>query len=439
MKRKRKFSSDSLDSLEDAEDEEIHNNNTSSNKLPSGINVQVIAKHDKKLIKLNVLNTTHPHTNRPLVYKPIVQTSVSALNDIDDLPSESDVSTGMVLIPLNNNNTSNNSSGLLVAPNSVSNTIKSLKTSTNISICYKCMKCNRIFNEEGLFKMHHESNCDTTSSSSVHQTTCSQPIARHVVVSDIENEELERLLFSSEHSNTSSDTNGGVGFGSVKNHIHHTQVQLSHRPRAAVVKPSNKQHRVYICNECGIQFHLQSDLNRHMLQVHENAKPFECGGCPMRFYELTSKNRHEKEHSGGLKPFRCYICSLEFTRASNLRTHIYKVHSNEIGKLVHMTKTEDNKLKFEFDLGLFILFLMLHFKKAKLMCLLKKIDAINVYKEQHRLNKFSTKSESSSSSSSPLQASSSNTSNANSNNNNAIIYIKDPNNKNADIQHVILF
>jgi hypothetical protein len=34
-----------------------------------------------------------------------------------------------------------------------------------------------------------------------------------------------------------------------------------------------------------------------------------------------------------------------------LRAHLLKVHPNEIGKLVNISKTIDNKLKFEFDLG----------------------------------------------------------------------------------------
>ncbi len=332
LKRKRKLSSDSLVSLEEADDDEI-------SKLPTGINVQVIAQHDKKLIKLNASNRTQHTThnlNRP-IYKPIVQTSMSALNDIDDLPSESDVSTGMILVPLSNHNSSNSS---LLTPSSASS-IKTLKTTTNISICYKCMRCNRIFNDESLFKMHQSSGCDTISNSSIsHQVQMSvvspQTLNRRAV-NDIANEELEKLLFSYEHSSFETTTSE---LNSINQNQPRTQqVQLDRR---TTVKVPNRPPRVYICNECGIQFHLQSDLNRHMLQAHESSKAFD---------ELAATNRHEKEHAS-VKLLRCYICSFEFTRASNLRTHICKVHPNEIGKLVHITKSEDNKLKFEFDLGM---------------------------------------------------------------------------------------
>ena len=105
-----------------------------------------------------------------------------------------------------------------------------------------------------------------------------------------------------------------------------------------------------ICNECGKQFNSQSDFNRHLQIAHNAVKPYKCSICSMSFYDISSKNRHEKEHSG-LKPYRCYICGFEFTRASNLRAHLIKLHSSEIGKSVIISKTSDNKLKFEFDLG----------------------------------------------------------------------------------------
>lgn len=110
--------------------------------------------------------------------------------------------------------------------------------------------------------------------------------------------------------------------------------------------------KLFICNECGRQFYSQNDLNKHMLQLHEMEKPFECSQCHMSFLDVSSKRRHEKEHLG-YKPFRCYICSFEFTRASNLRAHLLKVHPMDIGKSVIITKSIDNKLKFEFNLGIF--------------------------------------------------------------------------------------
>ena len=115
-------------------------------------------------------------------------------------------------------------------------------------------------------------------------------------------------------------------------------------------KVKSKKQRSFICNECGKQFQTPNEISKHMLQEHESFKPFECSQCQMSFFDLSSKKRHEKEHSG-FKPFRCLICSFEFTRASNLRAHLIKVHPSDIGRSVKITKSIDNKLKFEFDLG----------------------------------------------------------------------------------------
>jgi uncharacterized Zn-finger protein len=115
-----------------------------------------------------------------------------------------------------------------------------------------------------------------------------------------------------------------------------------------------KKRLQLICSECGYEFHLQSELNKHMSQVHEKSehqKTYRCSQCGMEFFELSSKSRHEKEHAG-MKPFRCYICSFEFTRASNLRTHLLKMHQHESGTLFTITKSADNKLKFEFNIGI---------------------------------------------------------------------------------------
>jgi uncharacterized C2H2 Zn-finger protein len=139
---------------------------------------------------------------------------------------------------------------------------------------------------------------------------------------------------------------------------------------AAAKKPLNskkKQPRSFICNECGMQYQSNADLSRHMLQIHENSRE---------------------------SPFRCHICSFEFSRASNLRSHLIKVHADEVGKLVHMKKTNDKQLKFEFDM-----------------------NAINAHKTQ--VNNAASSSSN--------------------NNNNAVIYIKDPLNKNADIQHMVVY
>ena len=276
----------------------------------TGLNVQLIAKNDKKLVKLNLNNKLHTTQMKTIISldnnNKIINRSLMNMNDFDDLPSESDISNSALVIPITN---AINQSKLIP--------LNKITPSTTVLISYKCVKCNKTFNDDSSLKLHQENNCS---------------------MNDSENE-LEKSFFDEKKeekldalSDTSLDSSA-----------------------ATVGKSKNKsaKKRIFICNECGMQYQSQSELSKHMLQTHENVKPYECSLCDMTFYELSSKNRHEKEHAG-LKPFRCYICSFEFTRASNLRAHLLKVHPNEIGKLVNITKTVDNKLKFEFDLGIFL-------------------------------------------------------------------------------------
>ncbi len=156
----------------------------------------------------------------------------------------------------------------------------------SVSVCYKCSKCDKLFESDSLLRTHQEISC-----------------------------------FSAKNEAISA----------------------------------GKKKRSFICNECGIEVKSQSELNKHFSLKHDEQKVYMCSHCDTTFEELSSRNRHEKEvhvqQQFCQKPFRCYICSFEFTRASNLRTHLLKVHPNDVGKLVHINKAEDNKLKFEFDLG----------------------------------------------------------------------------------------
>lgn len=121
---------------------------------------------------------------------------------------------------------------------------------------------------------------------------------------------------------------------------------------------SSKKRVQLICSECGHEFSLMSEFNKHMNQVHgmnnrppdTNTTPrYKCSKCDREFVALSSKSRHEREHAG-LKPFPCHICAFEFSRMSNLRTHLLRVHSKDLGVLYRFVNT-DNLTKLEFDFG----------------------------------------------------------------------------------------
>ena len=326
LKKKRKLSIESLtNNANDEMQKSFIKTAGPTSKLPrvdsylfeTGLNVQLIDKNDKKLVKLNLNQKPKEDSNnmhiKPMQQHRSQQKLMQYSNnfvEFDDLPSESDISSGTTVV--------------------LSNNLINVKTIQNkaIKICYKCNRCDQFFNSESILKDHQLNNCLNLNDDIVNiDSDCSTPNKNAA--------ESNNCLSFDEKSNESISSD----------HLD----DLSPSSSPAKVKTSSKK-RVFICNECGRQYCTQNELNKHMIQSHESQKPFDCSMCEMKFNELSSKKRHEKEHAG-YKPFRCYICSFEFTRASNLRSHILKVHPGDIGKSVVIAKTIDNKLKFEFNIG----------------------------------------------------------------------------------------
>lgn len=367
FKKKRKYSTDSLEGVIDGEtssnvtkiSNDLDVTNVEAFLQESGLNGHLIDKNDKKLIKLNLSSNKFSYDSLP---KPKSNLLNITDNEIDDLPSLSDISacTTIVLMP-------SSSSSLKCTENLLSDSAKSQQNSTSD---------------------YSSAIVDTSTPATIGTSSPSSS--------------------SSSSSCSSSETSSKEK----------TDGYDDDDDKDTTLKKKLKK-RTFICNECGRQFHSQNDLNKHMLQLHETQKPFECSKCNMAFYDMSSKRRHEKEHSG-FKPFRCYICSYEFTRASNLRAHLLKVHSNEIGKTVHITKSIDNKLKFEFNLDEIN-------NNKEFQCLIKNPStSSNLHATQNILHSKSFPD-------SNLKDS------INNNTRNTVIYIKDPNNKNAEIQHMIVY
>lgn len=178
---------------------------------------------------------------------------------------------------------------------------------------------------------------------------------------------------------------------------------------------SNSRKRVqFICSECGHEFHVLAEFNKHMRHVHEQTQThtieenneigtsqspkYKCSMCSREFAALSSKSRHEREHAG-LRPFPCHICSYEFSRLSNLRTHLLRVHPKDLDVLYRIGNSSDtsaNKIEFNFE-------------------------AIRQRKQEQTLNNNTSIQQASFGNQPP---------------NNTVIYIRDPKNKNGQIQHV---
>ncbi|XP_008547402.1 zinc finger protein 33A [Microplitis demolitor] len=80
------------------------------------------------------------------------------------------------------------------------------------------------------------------------------------------------------------------------------------------------------CETCGKKFFSNSELIRHV-QKHLNNKQYTCNCCDASFVTRPELTRHLKYHSG-LKKFQCYICMKTYYESGHLKVHM-RCHTGE--------------------------------------------------------------------------------------------------------------
>ncbi|EFO91757.1 CRE-ZFP-2 protein [Caenorhabditis remanei] len=82
---------------------------------------------------------------------------------------------------------------------------------------------------------------------------------------------------------------------------------------------------LYHCANCKTYFGNKEVYQRHVLEVHGDARPFRCFNCGMRFANKTSMTHHLKDHSL-LKPmYSCDYCPRIFAKLESKMRH-HKLH-----------------------------------------------------------------------------------------------------------------
>lgn len=82
---------------------------------------------------------------------------------------------------------------------------------------------------------------------------------------------------------------------------------------------------LYRCTNCKTYFGNKEVYQRHIQEVHGDARPFRCFNCGMRFANKTSMTHHLKDHSL-LKPmFSCDYCPRIFSKLESKTRH-HKMH-----------------------------------------------------------------------------------------------------------------
>ena len=61
--------------------------------------------------------------------------------------------------------------------------------------------------------------------------------------------------------------------------------------------------------------------------IRDASKPFVCDVCSKGFPQNWQLTRHYRSHTGE-KPFKCTMCDKSFAVSSNLRTHMFNMHTS---------------------------------------------------------------------------------------------------------------
>lgn len=81
------------------------------------------------------------------------------------------------------------------------------------------------------------------------------------------------------------------------------------------------------CRFCGKLFNKDSDLMRHMDEIHMGERALKCFHCDKEFARRDYLALHLRIHTGE-KPHKCPFCKKSFSQKSNLNVHL-RVHTGE--------------------------------------------------------------------------------------------------------------
>lgn len=87
----------------------------------------------------------------------------------------------------------------------------------------------------------------------------------------------------------------------------------------------------HVCAICGLQLNSRATLNRHFL-VHSDEMQHKCDYCGRAFKRAKALKNHLLLHTG-LKPYSCDFCERTFANGSNCRSHMKKMHPEELAVL----------------------------------------------------------------------------------------------------------
>lgn len=78
------------------------------------------------------------------------------------------------------------------------------------------------------------------------------------------------------------------------------------------------------CKLCMKTFKTEENLKLHILNIHQNVKPYCCSFCEKRFSHRNGKNYHERTRHTNYLPYNCPFedCEKSFPNKTSLNYHI---------------------------------------------------------------------------------------------------------------------
>ena len=103
--------------------------------------------------------------------------------------------------------------------------------------------------------------------------------------------------------------------------------EKSYKSKTALKQHYKQNHysgqKVYKCNICTKEFHVQEKVAFHIRTVHEG-KHYKCESCGKSFSQAINLKNHIHTVHEGTKDFVCNKCDKSYTTAYWLKQHLKK-------------------------------------------------------------------------------------------------------------------
>ena len=96
----------------------------------------------------------------------------------------------------------------------------------------------------------------------------------------------------------------------------------------------HERKKNHMCKVCHKSFFTSRDLWVHSSAVHDNSKTFKCKSCEKTFSQKGNMKTHYETQHLGIRNFKCNFCGETFTQNQYLQNHLKRNHKDKTKPLV---------------------------------------------------------------------------------------------------------